>query len=190
MGPDMTRSSSRPYAAQINRELLEEALEALDIGVVLVDAASTPLYANSAGIEISRAGERQDGLLSLQALRIAVAQAARTERAQDLQVAGELGQTSVRLSLRPIPGAILILVRPSGTMGGRTLERFATTYALTPRETHVTNCIASGLSVNAAARELNLSVGTVRNHLKRIYDKAGARSQGGLVHLVHQHQLD
>jgi DNA-binding NarL/FixJ family response regulator len=48
---------------------------------------------------------------------------------------------------------------------------------LTPREMEVLGCLGMGLSVKGAARELAISPGTVKWHVKNIYYKLGASSR-------------
>lgn len=54
-------------------------------------------------------------------------------------------------------------------------------YGLTPRETEIVLLLARGYSVKEIAAEVLLSVHTVRDHVKAIYDKAGVNSRGELV---------
>lgn len=52
---------------------------------------------------------------------------------------------------------------------------------LTKRERDVVSLLLMGLRVNGVAERLHLSHYTVRNHLKRIFRKAGVNSQGQLL---------
>lgn len=52
---------------------------------------------------------------------------------------------------------------------------------LTKRERDVVSLLMVGLRVNGVANRLDLSHYTVRNHLKRIFRKAGVNSQGQLL---------
>ncbi len=64
-------------------------------------------------------------------------------------------------------------------------------YELTARELDVTRALVRGLTTNEIATELFLSRYTVQDHLKRIYDKVGVSSRGGLVAKMfaeHYHQ--
>ena len=49
--------------------------------------------------------------------------------------------------------------------------------SLTARETEVLEMLGKGLSVKGAARELNISPGTVKWHVKNLYYKLGASSR-------------
>ena len=55
---------------------------------------------------------------------------------------------------------------------------------LSPRERTVALLIGGGLSNKEAARELGLSLGTVKNHVHNIFQKLGVNSRR---HLIVQH---
>jgi DNA-binding NarL/FixJ family response regulator len=52
---------------------------------------------------------------------------------------------------------------------------------LTPRERAVALLIGGGLSNKEVARELGLSLGTVKIHVHNIFQKLGVRSRYGLI---------
>lgn len=62
----------------------------------------------------------------------------------------------------------------------RLIERFA----LTPAEAELAAELTRGDGRQAAARRLGISVGTVRSHLTRIFEKTGVRRQAELVRLL------
>ena len=57
-------------------------------------------------------------------------------------------------------------------------------FGLTTREAEVVARIAAGYSLSKAARELGISVGTARNHLKAAFHKSGISGQARLAALV------
>jgi DNA-binding CsgD family transcriptional regulator len=55
-----------------------------------------------------------------------------------------------------------------------------TTANLTEREGEIAGLLLRGHSAKSIARDLRISPGTVRNHMKRIYAKLGVSSQSEL----------
>jgi DNA-binding CsgD family transcriptional regulator len=60
----------------------------------------------------------------------------------------------------------------------------AEAFKLTPRETDVAVLLAGGFGPDEIAIRLKLGIGTVRHHLKRVFDKSGTHSQAALVALI------
>ncbi|MFP3921115.1 MAG: helix-turn-helix transcriptional regulator [Dichotomicrobium sp.] len=92
------------------------------------------------------------------------------------------GAESGWLGLRS-PTAIVAITDPEFTPAipkYRLIERFA----LTPAEAELAAELAKGDGRQAAARRLGISVGTVRSHLTRIFEKTGVRRQAELVRLL------
>ena len=54
-------------------------------------------------------------------------------------------------------------------------------YCLTQRETDIVLALCRGFSTKEIAAECAISVHTVRDHLKAIFDKSGVNSRGELV---------
>ncbi len=61
------------------------------------------------------------------------------------------------------------------------LERF---YGLTPAEARLTILLVQGLSLEEGAGKLNVSLNTVRTHLKRIFTKTGTNRQSEVVRII------
>ncbi len=97
------------------------------------------------------------------------------------------------LHVAPIEGevgavALLVETAPPKDIARLLLD----SYGLTPRETEIVLLLARGRSLKEIASELMLSVHTVRDHVKMIYEKAGVNSRGELVadlfsnHVIHR----
>lgn len=54
-------------------------------------------------------------------------------------------------------------------------------YLLTPREADVAALLAAGRNSREAASTLHIGIGTVRTHIKSLFEKTGARSQTALA---------
>jgi len=54
-------------------------------------------------------------------------------------------------------------------------------HGLTPREAEVANLLCEGLAAKQVARELYISVHTVRDHVKAIHRKVGVGSRAELL---------
>ena len=63
-------------------------------------------------------------------------------------------------------------------------EAFADNFHLTRREADVACLLASGADISAIAAALDLGVGTVRFHLKHVFQKTGTANQAALVALA------
>lgn len=61
------------------------------------------------------------------------------------------------------------------------VARLSTDWKLTPTEARVTLSLAEGRSPKAVADELDITVGTVRVHLKQVYAKTDTAGQRELV---------
>ncbi|MCD9149755.1 helix-turn-helix transcriptional regulator [Pseudophaeobacter flagellatus] len=57
-------------------------------------------------------------------------------------------------------------------------------YHLTPAEASVTTRLASGSSLTAASKQLNISIWTARSHLRSIFQKTNTHRQAELVALL------
>lgn len=64
---------------------------------------------------------------------------------------------------------------------GAAADALAVAYGLTPAEARVAHHLSRGLEVEEIARDIGLSVGAVRFHLKSILPKAGVRRQAAFV---------
>lgn len=75
-------------------------------------------------------------------------------------------------------GTIAVVVEPTSPTALAPLIMAA--YGLTPREREVTRRLLGGLARKAISAELHLSLHTVNDHVKAVFDKAGVSSAGEL----------
>jgi DNA-binding CsgD family transcriptional regulator len=85
--------------------------------------------------------------------------------------------------LRANAGALVLVVDPE-TAGARTETETFRLLGLTATEAKIASILGTGSSPEAAADMLGLSVGTVRNHIKRVFSKLDISRQGQLVDLA------
>jgi DNA-binding CsgD family transcriptional regulator/PAS domain-containing protein len=79
---------------------------------------------------------------------------------------------------------VLALLQPVPALSKLCLESFCARHRLSPREEDVVTLLLQGLTTVDMADQLGISAHTVRDHLKRLYRKTGARSRSELLSLV------
>ena len=77
--------------------------------------------------------------------------------------------------------SVMITGRTRGTVGREVL---ADLFGLTAAELRLAECLVQGISPSQYALRQSLSQNTVRNQLKSIFEKTGARRQSDLVSLI------
>jgi DNA-binding CsgD family transcriptional regulator len=84
--------------------------------------------------------------------------------------------------------ALLVVIDATHKLGisPHSLDILGHSISLTPREKAVVAAVAAGEDLATAARQLDIAIGTVRNHLKAAMQKAGVHSQVELAALVAQ----
>ena len=81
-----------------------------------------------------------------------------------------------------VPVAVLILDSESRREPDPTVLRVL--FSLTPAEARVTGKLAAGRSAETIAKELGVSLETVRTHIRRALSKTSTERQGELISLV------
>jgi DNA-binding CsgD family transcriptional regulator len=79
---------------------------------------------------------------------------------------------------------VLALLQPVPSLSRLCLDSFCVRHRLSPREKDVVRLLLEGLSTSAIADRLNISLHTVRDHLKRLYRKTSVRSRSELLSLL------
>jgi DNA-binding CsgD family transcriptional regulator len=186
-----------------------DALDRMDVGVVLLDAAGTPCFVNRYAAELLRA---KDGL-SIGRGGLHGASRADTERLRQLLVVGDCARAPAacpscvlrRLCHHPL--AVRVVPLGSGTGATPGAPRFAVfirdpdrdspldegiiaeTFRLTRREATVAALLAAGRALPEIAATMAVAESTARTHLKRIYQKIGCRNQADLVRVILRAQV-
>ncbi len=91
-------------------------------------------------------------------------------------------------SVRGLPSLAVLIWDPE-KMSPLRLDRVRHMYRLTAAEARVTEGLVRGMAVVELAREMRVQANTIRTHLKRIYDKTGARRQSELIRLLARNLL-
>jgi DNA-binding CsgD family transcriptional regulator len=190
---------------KVEAEVLAEAVDALSAGVFLVGEDATLVGANASGRamleagEIPRLADRGIAPVQLPALRETLARAGQdavspgatavplTSRGGERYVAHVLPLTSgTRRQARLSYGAVAaVFVHKAALEGVFPLEAIAQQFKLSAAEVRVLMItIELGGSVPDMAPVLGVSEPTVRTHLRRLFEKTGAKRQADLVKLV------
>ena len=178
-------------------------LDRLDRGVVLLDAQGRIIDANSHALHVIR---NCNGI-RLRAGRLAFTDPELDERMQQA-IAGRgpaqrggravlaarvrcKGGDPYRIVVRTVPpdtderkvAFFALLYAPNG-LHGISVDVLREVYGLTPAQSAVACSLFAGRSVEETAHELELSLNTVRTHLKQIFTKCEVNSQAELLHLL------
>lgn len=181
---------------------LSGLLDRVDEGVIVTDATGRVISLNAYA---SRMVAEADGL-DLEGGRIKAATAAATQslRAaigavaapQGVERSCRLPRTSHRLPLRvaliplwrfegsaPVGSSARVALFVKETDGPRIVDReaLADVFHLTVRESEIAALLISGADLAAVAAQLGIGLGTVRHHLKRLFDKTGTHSQSAFI---------
>lgn len=180
-------------------------LDKLDRGVVLLDARGRVLDANSLAVRLLKAG---DGM-ALRAGRFVLSDVALDSRLAGLldirnSAAAERNTAlaarvrrsngaSYRVVITPVPEgaderdvAFVALIYAPDEQRDISTDVLRELYALTPAQAQVARSLFAGRSVEESAAALNLSLNTVRTHLKQIFTRCEVQSQAELLHLLAQ----
>jgi len=191
--------ASRLDSSSTERALYSEALERLNIGVVMIDdyGRVSSISPVAQRLLVSRNGLRvQTGRLraasvgedrELQAA-IRAASEKRNERpgelCRGLAFTKQSGARTLGVMIRPAAGSVAVYVRDCESAPVVQSEFVRQIFDLTPAEAAVTHHLTAGLSLEDAAHSLAISRNTARAHLRSIFSKSGITRQTELVRLV------
>lgn len=196
----------RDYVGSLEaeRRIVSSALDAVPMAVVVVDRNATIRYANMAG---ERVLDQKDGLLVLQG-RLSAARSAdnsqlrlriesvltegdesgmspwaamRLERADG--VAWFIRIAPLGLIARPASDSnvAIVLINDPKIPSKPSAAALRQLHGLTYAEAEILGRLTMGMRLQEIARELDISVETVRTHLKAIFTKTGTSRQAELV---------
>lgn len=157
-----------------------------DDEITSMTAGGARLLDDLRGHELDAA--RVPGLIRASAMRARWSRAATTVTTR---MVGRSGQW-LRVHVAPLQGdarSVAITIEPArpDDMFKIVME----SYGFTARETDIVVRLARGMAAKEVGRDLAISVHTVRDHIKVIYDKAGVNSRGELIaQLFTNHYLE
>jgi DNA-binding CsgD family transcriptional regulator len=79
------------------------------------------------------------------------------------------------------PAKAAIFITEPDARASMDADLIAESFGLTRREAAVAAHLGMGLDIADTAATLAIAIGTVRAHLKQVFEKTGARSQSALV---------
>jgi DNA-binding CsgD family transcriptional regulator len=185
-------------------------IEVMPTGAMIVDETARLVAMNRTAAEVFDGGDGvalgAAGRIKLScptagpALEKLVGDAAREGAKQEHTAGGDLlagrpsGKPAYNLRVIPIassaggrragPTRTLIQIEDPESRSNAALDGLKKAFGLTRSEAALALRLAQGRSVAESAAELNVSLNTVRTHLKRIYSKTDTRRQGELVSLL------
>lgn len=204
------RTHSVLAEADARRCELQEALERLATGIVLVNADARVIFINAAArhlvnrrdaLAIDRMGIVASDSRENATLRALIAQAARTSQRRGLYSGGTLrvsrrrGRKPLELTVSPVnvsnlspktPRAVAVIyISDPEQVVMSAGHAFAQLHGLTRAEERVViTLLKSGGNVRSLADELAISHNTLKTQLKSVYAKTRARGQADLIRLA------
>lgn len=200
-----------PYSvADISADLLLETLDLIDLAIMLLDRSGRVLYANRAARDFLSEGAVvrlcQGRLSTFSAKATAGLHTALTGPARspgrprhgsvvplpDMDgvvraASWVLPLSSVRRTDGLAPGGsecAAVVIREIARAGIISSEFFTRCYGVTQAERRLLQTLAEGRTVSEAGQALNVSLNTVKSHLKSLFAKTGTNRQAELIRLV------
>ncbi|WP_044007033.1 helix-turn-helix transcriptional regulator [Jannaschia sp. CCS1] len=182
-------------------------LDLLDFGLLLFGDQKSPLYVNQAAHRILEKSDvmslGRDGLIfsssKSQNHYEKIFSSVVGSRSSPTKGTGGLVQVSPASFRRPYnvvvqpisshqtgvaDATIGVLIFDPNAKRTTAIELFSTSYGLTKKETQLALHLAEGLSVDEYAKSHNVSINTVRTHVRSIYEKTNTTRQPELVSLI------
>jgi DNA-binding CsgD family transcriptional regulator len=182
---------------------LEEAalstLDMLDMGVILLSRKAQVLNANRSARQVLKRGDAlwmtPEGRLSARRSGDATALRTALDRVRP-EADGAIPLTVERSGGGYLPAVLrglaalhpdsvaALFVRDPEEADTVATDVLSALYGLTPAESRLASLLAGGHSLAEIADQLEVSLHTVRTHLRRIFDKTGVHRQSELVRLL------
>ena len=182
-----------------------EALNALDVGVVLLRAPVEVIFANQSaervfrradGLSVRAGSLRASDASSDAALHAAVRVATATEPSLTapgaIHVARIESQRPYQLVVTPLPQGtetmkglptphVMVVIADPDRARAVPRQSLESLYGLTPREAALAAALTEGATLKEAARALGMMYETARSHLRRVFEKTGTCRQSELI---------
>ncbi|MGH8446616.1 MAG: helix-turn-helix transcriptional regulator [Solimonas sp.] len=190
---------------ELERDLYEHTIDNLSVGSLLVDREARILRCNPCAERLLA----RSAVLDIVNGRLAIAEAARNTELRKLVQrlaqpphTGEIqvlrlacrGGEDLRLMLKPVPPSVayyhtqspqvMVYLQDASAQSAAPAGLVAELFGLTRAEAALAICLARGLTLQQAARELHVSEHTARNYSKRVFAKTGTRRQVELVRVM------
>ncbi|TKT75908.1 helix-turn-helix transcriptional regulator [Aquamicrobium sp. LC103] len=195
--------AARLDGSTVEKSLYSDALDKLNVGVILVDqsgrlcsvsALAERFLAARDGIQAQLGKLRATSTGEDRLLQAAIREATDSCKpgvSRGVSLTKESGARTLGVMVRPMagrrPGAsprAVVYIRDCDVVPEVESEFVRQIFDLTPAEAAVTRRLTSGLSLEDAAMSLDISRNTARAHLRSIFAKSGISRQTELVRLV------
>lgn len=99
------------------------------------------------------------------------------------------------LEVMPLPSrhgfdfeaGVIVLASPPRAIDARVTQVAASIFGLTRAEAAVAGLLIAGLAAAEIAHRQGVGIGTIRTHIRRLFDKTGTRNQVGLIAALSRH---
>jgi len=186
---------------------LERLLDRLSVAAFVTDGAGRPRFMNARAAQLIARGDGLtigNGMLTaanpattrdLRALIAGIAYGGQNGAGARFVLARPSLRPPLHATLMPawrldpeangsVAQGVALLVSEPDAPPAIDREALADTFRLTTREAEIAALLADGTELGEIAQALELGIGTVRNHLKRVFQKTGVGSQAALVALA------
>lgn len=160
-------------------ETVKEDIETLDVDVILMDI-DMPVMTGLEAVKVIRSINQNIPIIMLTVFDD-------NEHIFNAICAGASGYILKQYATEEIPGAIRMVMNGGAPMTGSVAKKVLSMmpmakneeqekYNLTQKEIAILQCLVNGFSYKMISFELNISIDTVRFHIKKIYDKLHVHS--------------